>query len=81
MNLAQSPPIVLALLIIYLLIKDALIPLIKKRNGKLHTVQNNPHPCAENGQRIASLEKGQDEIENRLKRIENKLDGIARPGR
>ena len=34
MNLKDLPPIILALLIIYLLLKDALIPLIKKMNGK-----------------------------------------------
>ena len=76
MNLAQSPPIVLALLIIYLLIKDALIPLIKKKNGKLQTVRNNPYPCAANGERLATLEEAIDTIKEDVRRIEKKLNGM-----
>ena len=34
---------------------------------------NNP---GKYGERIATLEKGQEEIENRLERIENKLNGV-----
>lgn len=34
---------------------------------------NNP---GKYGERIASLEKGQEEIENRLERIEDKVNGI-----
>lgn len=41
-------------------------------------LSNNPHPCAKHGERLAGLEKGQELIEERLDRIEDKVNGLKR---
>jgi len=55
-----------ALITLYLIIKDVVIPLIKRNKNK----NNNPR---KQGERIAKLEKGQENIEGRLDKIEDKL--------
>lgn len=76
--------IVIALVVLAQAVLTAL-KIIEKRNGKGAKTQTaykfNPHPpgtspaCIKNGERIAKLEEGVENIEHRLDRIENKING------
>jgi len=48
-----------------------------KDEGKSLGLTNNPHPCAEHGERLATLEEAVREIKRDLEYIRNKLNGIT----
>lgn len=60
--------------------------ILEKRNNKKinisnnkssNKLSNNPHPCARNGERIARLEEGMEDVNRRLGRIEDKMNGLG----
>ena len=67
--------VIIAVVVLAQAVLTALKIIEKRNNSAQKELGNNPHPCAKHGERLATLEEGMENIEKRLDRIENKLNG------